>query len=321
MNTIRSCLNTTDIIKTYHELTENPPEEVVLMQHRKVKGPIRILDPYVSMCICYLSQEEVEKQKEKIEKLQKDQRFLMAQRSGETCECECCYEECLFEDMAQCPDGHLFCTQCLKKSIETILAEGRTEVKCLSMASGCEKEISIKELERVIDEKTLNRLFQMEVLNAITIADIPMLVKCCKCGFTVQFDGSGNFTCPQCHTETCTGCGLPAHDGMGCDVAKGTDKDRLAEEKLNDTLIRTCPRCKVQFMKEEGCNKMECPRCHTNVCYWCRQEIPKEIGYAHFWRDKGPCPPNKCPLWVNDEALQQVEEANARENNEVENVD
>jgi TRIAD3 protein (E3 ubiquitin-protein ligase RNF216) len=90
------------------------------------------------------------------------------------------------------------------------------------------------------------------------------------------------------------------------------DKDRLVEEKMSEAVVRTCPHCHAQFMKEEGCNKMECPRCKTWICYFCRRVIPKNIGYAHFWREPGPCPPGKCPLWVPDESLHALEVEDAR---------
>jgi TRIAD3 protein (E3 ubiquitin-protein ligase RNF216) len=89
------------------------------------------------------------------------------------------------------------------------------------------------------------------------------------------------------------------------------DKERLIEEKMNEAVVRVCPRCTAQFMKEEGCNKMECPRCKVWICYWCRQEIPREVGYSHFWSASGACPPDKCPLWVTGERLHRLEAAKA----------
>jgi TRIAD3 protein (E3 ubiquitin-protein ligase RNF216) len=100
---------------------------------------------------------------------------------------------------------------------------------------------------------------------------------------------------------------------MTCEEFRDLDKDRYVEEKMNEAVVRICPKCNAQFMKEEGCNKMECPRCRAWICYWCRKEIPREIGYGHFWRARGACPPNRCPLWVADTILHRLEAVHAQE--------
>jgi TRIAD3 protein (E3 ubiquitin-protein ligase RNF216) len=85
------------------------------------------------------------------------------------------------------------------------------------------------------------------------------------------------------------------------------DPKTLIQSKLNETLVRICPRCQAQFLKELGCNRMECPRCQTWFCYYCRQVIPKEIGYEHFWRGKGKPPKGACPLFMNTKKFNKIE--------------
>ena len=48
-----------------------------------------------------------------------------ARANNELYECNCCYDdECLFEDMNVCSDGHLFCRQCIARSAEAAFGEG-----------------------------------------------------------------------------------------------------------------------------------------------------------------------------------------------------
>jgi len=56
-----------------------------------------------------------------------------AKERNELLTCGCCFEdECLFEDMAPCEDGHLFCKECICRSVESAVGEGRTKFQCLT---------------------------------------------------------------------------------------------------------------------------------------------------------------------------------------------
>ena len=47
---------------------------------------------------------------------EKKRRLEEAREAGELYECTCCYDdEVLFEDMSACPDGHLFCNECVRR--------------------------------------------------------------------------------------------------------------------------------------------------------------------------------------------------------------
>lgn len=71
-----------------------------------------------------------------------------------------------------------------------------------------------------------------------------------------------------------------SHVPLKCHEVIKTDKARLLiEEKMTQALLRTCYKCKTQFYKEEGCNKMTCVKCHSIMCYLCDKPVK---GYDHF---------------------------------------
>lgn len=64
---------------------------------------------------------------------QRNAKLLAARDADELIECGCCYDdECLFEDMAECADGHIFCKECVRRSAESALGEGKTQFSCLT---------------------------------------------------------------------------------------------------------------------------------------------------------------------------------------------
>jgi TRIAD3 protein (E3 ubiquitin-protein ligase RNF216) len=181
-------------------------------------------------------------------------------------------------------------------------------VRCLSI-EGCDCDVSLLELERVLPPQTLETLTQTETLNAVLGTPIDDLVKCHSCGIPTIFErceGNTVFQCPNCNASTCLLCGHVAHPEITCEELQLQDPTVLIQAKMNEALVRICPNCKAQFMKELGCNRMECPRCHTWFCYYCRQLIPKDVGYQHFWRGKGKKPPGACPLFINNRKFNKL---------------
>ena len=47
---------------------------------------------------------------------------------------------------------------------------------------------------------------------------------------------------------------------------------------MHEFYFRECPNCKTKFFKEEGCNKMSCPKCKTSICYLCKQVVKVRKG-------------------------------------------
>jgi TRIAD3 protein (E3 ubiquitin-protein ligase RNF216) len=240
-------------------------------------------------------------------------RFAELQRNRQLVTCECCWVDSLPEEICECERHHPFCKKCLVRQIETVLAEGRTDLRCLHMG-GCSAQIPVCQLLEKVPEKTLRRLFAAECESAVREAQVSDLVKCHHCGFVAQYVvwqiGAPRpcpFHCGECGSNTCPTCGQMEHPGMTCEVFAALDKERIVEERQNEALLRVCPNCQARFIKDQGCNRMDCPRCKSIICYWCGQVIAPEIGYAHFWRAQSACPPDRCPLWVADETVNLIQ--------------
>ena len=49
---------------------------------------------------------------------------------------------------------------------------------------------------------------------------------------------------------------------------------------MTKALIRTCYNCRREFVKELGCNRMNC-LCGAVMCYLCDKAVPAD-NYKHF---------------------------------------
>lgn len=72
--------------------------------------------------------------------------------------------------------------------------------------------------------------------------------------------------------------------------------ERFVSDVMRCT-CRRCYKCGKAFVKEEGCNKMQCS-CGAKMCYVCRKPVS---DYSHF-NGQGGTEYQKCPLYsTNDE--------------------
>ncbi|KAJ3038766.1 hypothetical protein HDV00_000341 [Rhizophlyctis rosea] len=105
--------------------------------------------------------------------------------SGQGIECACCLDDCAFEDMCQCPDGHLFCMDCLRRHVaEGLFGQGQLRgkpVRCID-PGGCEKEFGWSELRRALSEDVLEAYEGAVVERELEAAGID-LVQCPFCSY------------------------------------------------------------------------------------------------------------------------------------------
>ncbi|KAI5301294.1 hypothetical protein KEM56_001841 [Ascosphaera pollenicola] len=208
--------------------------------------------------------------------------------------CQCCYNDVHPSKLLPCPvdKSHKACTACLTNYASNQLGLLKHELRY---------------------GKVLQKLLDLEQQACIADAEIEGLEKCAFCGYleeyppiddTQQEAGLKEFFCqhPDCGKVMCRLCRAESHPNLTCDVV--TKMGRLSsirrkhsksvsrlyiEESMTEALVRVCPnkKCRVEIIKEDGCNLMTCSRCAAKLCYLCGKDITVE-NYAHFGPTK-PC--------------------------------
>eukprot|EP00112_Aurelia_sp_Birch-Aquarium-sp1_P024652 Seg788.8 transcript_id=Seg788.8/GoldUCD/mRNA.D3Y31 product="E3 ubiquitin-protein ligase RNF216" protein_id=Seg788.8/GoldUCD/D3Y31 len=207
------------------------------------------------------------------------------EEEGQLIECGCCYGEAVFEEMIQCIEGHLFCSECLKRyANESIFGQGKMQMFC--MTDGCDSSFPLSQLKKVLPENLLDKYQERLQDESLKMVELPNLVRCPFCDYAAEMpEGDKVFQCQneKCLKESCRYCKEPwiEHFGIPCNEVEKKAQTNLRlsyEEKMSMAKIRTCSKCGCGFMKTDGCNKMTC-RCGTKMCYICRKP---RIDYNHF---------------------------------------
>ncbi|KAF8816831.1 hypothetical protein BYT27DRAFT_6378460 [Phlegmacium glaucopus] len=208
---------------------------------------------------------------------------------GTGIECQCCFADYPFSKMVQCPEAHLFCSTCISTYAATQLGAHNSSLTCIH-SSSCSLPFPPSELKRILSVKLYELYERLEQQKQIMQAGLEGLEECpfCewKCVLEVSSEEDKLFRCGNddggCGVVSCRGCKKLDHLPKSCkevEEDKHLDGRHAIEEAMTRALMRNCPKCQKAFIKEQGCNKMSCPNCHTLSCYVCRQVIN---GYDHF---------------------------------------
>ena len=246
-------------------------------------------------------------------------------RKGDLIECGCCFDEVVIPKVTHCngDEPHFFCLECARNNANNDIGNSRYQLHCMD-GSGCRATFSREQRNRFLDSKTTEKLERLQQQNEIRLAELPNLSNCPFCDFAAicpPVDVDKEFHChnPDCEEVSCRLCKLKSHIPLTCEEFKkeqGVSERRVIEEARTEALIRTCGKCKVRILKEDGCNKVVCTSCHAILCDYCGQDISKAM-YNHF-DGQGRAPPGlvvnaggKCPLYdeSNKRKDQQVERA------------
>ncbi|KAI7270645.1 hypothetical protein KC345_g7385 [Hortaea werneckii] len=257
---------------------------------------------------------ENEKKKKEAENLR------LAMERGETAECSACFDDLPMNRQVHC-DGltaHFTCYDCITAYIKSEVGESRCRLLC---PSGCGAGFAPNQLNLLEDKQLLERFAELEQEKAIRDAGLEDLEECPFCDYKAilpPIEEDFEFRCanPECEQVSCRRCKSVSHIPMSCE--QYAKENRISsrhkiEEAMTAAMIRSCNRCKKQFIKEHGCNKMTCPSCHNMQCYCCSQTLK---DYEHF--DQAPRRSSrkdgkKCPLYDDVEVRHEREVKEAEE--------
>ncbi|KAL2837178.1 hypothetical protein BJY01DRAFT_251596 [Aspergillus pseudoustus] len=213
-------------------------------------------------------------------------------RTGNLVECGCCYTDAPANRAIPCEGSelHFFCYACIRKLAETQIGLMKYTLQCFDV-SGCQASFARSALKEVLGSSIMAKLDSLQQDDEIRMAGLEGLEDCPFCSFKAvlpHVEEDREFRCenPSCKVVSCRLCKEKTHIPKSCEEArkdKGLSERHQVEEAMSKALIRNCPKCQVKIVKEDGCNKMICPHCHTAMCYVCQKDITRET-YNHFGR-------------------------------------
>ncbi|KAI6799759.1 hypothetical protein KC361_g2712 [Hortaea werneckii] len=244
----------------------------------------------------------------------------LAMERDETAECSACFDDLPMNRQVHC-DGltaHFTCYDCITAYIKSEVGESRCRLLC---PAGCCAGFAPNQLNLLEDKQLLEKFAELEQEKAIRDAGLEDLEECPFCDYKAilpPIEEDFEFRCanPECEQVSCRRCKSVSHIPMSCE--QHAKENRISsrhkiEEAMTAAMIRSCNRCKKQFIKEYGCNKMTCPSCHNKQCYCCSQTLK---DYEHF--DQAPFGSGrrdgkKCPLYDDVEVRHEREVKEAEE--------
>ncbi|KAJ3277057.1 hypothetical protein HDV01_000109 [Terramyces sp. JEL0728] len=114
------------------------------------------------------------------------------ERNHQWISCQCCFSDSTFEDLVACKEGHLFCKQCVDKSIaigmyDTGSIRGR-QLKCMSSEIDCETVIAEDAIQMCVSQDLFENYLATIAERVITESGIPT-VQCPFCRYIEELPG------------------------------------------------------------------------------------------------------------------------------------
>ncbi|KAG9099890.1 hypothetical protein FRC06_004730 [Ceratobasidium sp. 370] len=141
------------------------------------------------------------------------------ERNGTGVECGCCFGDFPFSWMVQCPEAHLFCRECARRSAEECIGNRKTDLVCMDQ-SGCKLAFAISEIQRFLPAKSLELWHRIKQEQEIELAQIPGLESCPFCSYAVVIENEQErlFRCEnaRCGIVSCRECKKEDHLPKTC---------------------------------------------------------------------------------------------------------
>ena len=234
-------------------------------------------------------------------------------------ECQCCFTDTPIPKSTHCngENAHFFCFDCARSYAKSQTELSRYKLSCMD-GSGCKEEFTRTQIRRFLDKRMIDLLERLQQQDELRAANVPNLETCPFCDYAaicepIEIDREFHCYMPNCERVSCRLCKQDTHLPMTCEEHRkehGLTERHALEEAMTKALIRECPKCRVPIIKDGGCNKLTCSKCHCYVCDYCGKDITK-IGYAHFQPEGSGRGSSGCPASDNTDRRNatRIEEA------------
>lgn len=222
-----------------------------------------------------------------------------------TIECPVCYSEYKESKMFTCTaEIHHICKYCIQHYMNDKLNQ-HAKIDCFAHNCSCPySDDTINKIfhkNKHMHDKYIKNKNIHEIKALASILDNYSVCPFCSqwgCIIDNLYDGLhphniNSVSCRVCNNSWCIFCRCESHGSTTCNRIPNDDDDvvyRMICKVVDEATIHSCPACKTKYHKDEGCNLMECPACHSYSCYLCGVEIiPDERNHKYTHFDNDPC--------------------------------
>lgn len=195
--------------------------------------------------------------------------------SADECYCGICMEKHPKEKMEFADCSHNYCRNCLCKHWQFKINSGDV-LSLMCVWPNCSREVTEDEVLRLCDDELAEKFTRFRTARLVQREN--GVVKYCT---RPMCDGwaSGSRLRPKAHCRKCKyaycwKCNQPWHGWFSRCQIQHRNVERLYNSFKRCKDIQSCPQCRAQIWKNEGCKHMTCKLCTYQYCWNCRRKWP-----------------------------------------------